>query len=195
MRANVRTAWTLGNVRVKIHPQSEMLPHFRPNGKYASLVQRALDDATDNLYLWRQPEEYFINCTELDTQLIPLAIKLTDALRERVVWGVHSTHRKDVPQLSPFVQPVSSPKSHLLTVELSGSPDQPILERVYTPPVPNDEVPPLPWMDSAKKWPTGRESCKAYWRDHAFYFGHGARGTYVRGSLTNKPPLWWIDLA
>lgn len=105
---------------------------------------------------------------------------------EMVFWAIHRSHKAKVPQPSPFViidRPV--PKTKLLTVELAGMPDSPILARVY----PGDYVPPQPWQKSARFADGGREACVEFWRRHAYIY----QPDLVVANSQSNPPAWFAN--
>jgi hypothetical protein len=122
-----RTNWKLDGKPVLLGEYADLLPYFRPGGAHAPRVQEALNYAPQNFGDW-EPGKNLTTCTELGTIELPsLTVKLIDPQRAQIIWGVHATHRARRPQASPFVQLQTLPKSPLLTIELAGTPEKPIL--------------------------------------------------------------------
>ena len=100
---------------------------------------------------------------------------------ERVLWGTYRFHSANSPQPSPFVE--RKPRTTTsLTIELVGSPERPILTRVYA----GEYAPPLPWQSSVGDCYGGRDASVKFWSNHAF-----AHSTEVLcGDLVDTVPDW-----
>lgn len=147
-----------------LHEKADIRWWLRPS-REGHLVQRVLD----NMAPWDDWEEgaFLIETHKLVGQsFTPTTVEITVS-NAKIVRGIHVEHTARKVGLSPFVDIPDEdlPKTNLLTVEIAGSPESPIITRAY----PGDYVPPLPWMGSARQaYPDGRQTCEMYWRNHAY---------------------------
>ena len=165
--------------RLPIARYADIPYELRPGGPKAELVQRLLETVTP----WRDGDNP-IETRRFDYPIAPMAIPVPSNVR--ITWGVHRGHKARHPQLSPFIEVRSVPQQlkGLLTIELEGSAEQPLLTRAYG----GDYTPPLPWMTSAKDADGGKAACIRFWREHAYLH----RGGLIKpGSTTRTPPAWY----
>jgi hypothetical protein len=165
-----------------------MRQQFKPLHRSADLVQRVLDGVAP----WQEGEDP-IEARELKrTALIPETVRVHDT--SKVIWAVHTAHASRQNELSPFVILDREPITNTLTVELEGTPDSPVVTRVY--PADSNEyyIPPLPWMESADDADGGHEGCVEYWRTHAFIARRRARyGLMAPETRSATPPQWYAN--
>lgn len=172
----------LGN-RVFIPRGAEVSAAFRPgqDGTFVDDVQ----DAIDEIEPWEQGED------PIYTFNLPRAIGATVARLAEVevpVWGVNPHHKARNPGLSPYVllgRDDPRTRTREVTLELAGTPDRPLLTRVY----PGEYMPPLPWMQTARRADGGMDACVRYWRGHAFISKPSNRPLSL--SQTHRPPDWY----
>lgn len=164
-------------------PRTADIPwSLRPYGVYAQDVQSVLNGVEP----WETGEDP-IETEGLDGCPVgPMAVRVPPGCTR--AWGVHVAHKAKTPGLSPFV-PREAPGIEfvrgVITVELTGSPGQPILTRAYG----GEYTPPLPWMTSAGNAPGGRAECLRYWRKYAYVV---SSAVLIRsGTLTTVPPEWF----
>lgn len=183
--------WTYMGARVVATPTADISPNFR--GKDGWLIQQALDGLMDSEQLegdepWRRGEDPIFTL-ELAPEDDRIKTNVTSvALTEPRIWATHKHHTAKRPGDSPFVRWSGRwPMTDRLTIELSGTPDKPILARAYT----GEYRPPLPWMGTASQTPDGGlQASIAYWRTHAYLYGDS-----LAGARKHVPPLWFSNPA
>lgn len=172
-------SFTYQGRRVIIPPTAMILPDFRPEGRYANLVQELLD-AVDP---WKRGEDP-IETLETEELVLPCVAEVKPGMQR--LWGIHYAHWAKTPGLSPFVRHDPTEGRGNVTIELSGTPDKPLLVCAYG----GDYVPPLPWMVSAKRADGGVAACLRFWQSHAYRCL--PRGSNIRpGSMSDTPPAWF----
>lgn len=167
---------------VEIARTADIRRDMRPDGRFASLVQIVLNGTK-----WVPGGP--IETLQFDrAHVLPTAVEVQPGVQR--VWAFHSGHRARHPKKSPFVvQDVSREDIGFVTVELAGTPDEPLLVRAYG----GDYMPPLPWMISAESADGGMQACKEYWLTHAYLLTNYA--LLRQGSIrhTNVPD-WYAAI-
>lgn len=166
--------------------------HFAPAWRYNGAIRRGVQSLLNGIDDW-DPAETDIVVETIDLSGITFAnptvsIPFPGQEPERFFWAVHSHHTARQPGCSPFAQLYGRPdRTNLLTIELAGSPDKPVLARLY----PGDEMMPLPWQTSVRKSgsATDRNESQAYWRTHAFV----AMDNYRLDTVTAQLPSWYAN--
>ena len=182
----VRTDWVYNGRPVMLADRADMPHFFRPGGRRAHHIQKVLDD-TDP---WKPGRDPIVTSTVTWRGQLPTALPIRRGATQ-IVWAVHRGHGEieAEPGLSPFIVVDRSkhPKTLLVTIELAGSIEAPIVTRACV----GDYTPPLPWMESAPDADEGGiDACIAYWRKHAFAVFNLDRITRG-GSIQAEPPPWW----
>jgi len=168
--------FTYKGVKVSIPFTAEIPTDFRPGHQRAGLVQSMLDE----LDPWRGGEDP-IQTNEFDQNFRALVVANDGRLP---FWGVCGWHKAKQPELSPFIDLRSTPRTNLLTIELVDSPKKPRLVRVY----PGDYTPPLPWQKSAHWADGGTQACREFWKKHSYVF---APNRIAHGTRTGSAPHWF----
>ncbi len=169
---------------------AEISRDFLPKGKYAKLVQEALDTCADEVR--RNPQHFDWR----DRRVMDFTLDLEDDGRQieryvvpvapgdRVLFGRYRFHKARSPQESPFVQgrsrPVLAPS---LTIELTRAHGRMMLVRAYG----GEYIPPLPWQASAGNYEGGLARSRDFWLNHAFVMAPCIR---PQGKLNSRPPKW-----
>ncbi len=173
------SGYTYHNNVVKIPRNAEVSSAFRdtPRAIFFSEVQTAINEIES----WEKGEDP-IYTFDIPFDIGARVVQL--AQNEEPLWGVNPYHKARYPQESPYLlldrrDPRATTDE--ATIELSGTPDKPMLIRAY----PGDYMPPLPWMSSAKDADGGREQCLEYWQTHAFMY----RGR--PDELSTQAPDWY----
>lgn len=176
------TSWTYYGARVGVPFAADIPPKFRHDGTWRNAVQRVLNRV--------QPSKdgvlpAVVTCCLSDAAFYRLAASVpVGGIRE---WGVHAGHHARNPGLSPFVRlPYSTPCTSLFTVHLDGTVSKPLVVRAY----PGEEIPPLPWMSSARSSLWRMSDITAYWRTHAYVLCPDG-GPMRPGTQVTKPPAWF----
>lgn len=154
------TTYVYEGRRVEIPRVADVSAQMMPDGLYGALVQATLNGVDP----WER-EQSPIETVEFGGEFIkPMAVPIAG---QEVRWGVHLYHKAAQPQPSPFVEQfdMEAVPTNLLTIELCGTPEKPVLVRAYG----GDYIPPLPWMASAKKADGGLKACWDFWRARAYY--------------------------
>lgn len=168
--------------RVIVPRTAEIRAPFRAGQHGVVLIQEMLD----RLEPWRQGEA--LVCTESfkDEKFSPIVVELRRG--DTVFFAVHRYHTARNPKPSPFIRCKRSlePTSDV-TIELEGSPREPVLTRAY----PGGYIPPLPWQQSARYAVGGLKYCRHFWSTHAFVY----RDRLVRGGHHNVPTPNWAKFS
>lgn len=181
MRTN-GTKWHCLGAPVKMARTADIPNEFRPSGRYAGLVQEVLDGVTS----WKRGEDP-IEMVDFSGQAFrPLTVPIPAG--KSPIWGVHVGHKAKIPGLSPFVRPNGGwPRTNTVTLELAGTPKQPVLIRVYS----GAYTPPLPWMSSARNADGGHDACVEFWRRNAYLLYSGR--LIAPNTTESSPPPWWYS--
>ncbi|MDB5165197.1 MAG: hypothetical protein JWM00_87 [Candidatus Saccharibacteria bacterium] len=162
---------------VKVPATADMPRRYRPDGQFAHLVQKALDQTPK----WSEGDDPIETVVIGRPKVYKTVVPTEGGDR---IWAIHCGHAAKRAQVSPFVQISDQLFTDRLTVELTGTPKSPILVRAY----PGEYMPPLPWMKTASWADGGREACINFWRQHAFVF---AEQLIRKGSQTKRSPEWF----
>ena len=172
--------YTYRENRVFIPPTAEVGRIFMPRGEFGPVVQRVISETSP----WEKGEDPIEEFT-LPKEIGVRVVELSD--RDRPMWGRNPNHKARNIEVSPYVYRADLNSPNLRTVhatlEMVGSPDKPILTRVY----PGEYSPPLPWMQSAKNADGGRDGCIEFWKKHAYIITSMNRPT----ELSPEPPNWY----
>lgn len=172
------------NHKIYIPRHAESTAAFNPrSGIFREIVQNVLDSVEP----WKKNEDP-IETFHLPRRIGARVIAL--ATHEEPLWGINPYHSARTPGLSPYFElgPDDPRKlTDLAALELTGTPDKPILTRIY----PGEYMPPLPWMSSARRADGGLAACTEYWNQHAFIL-RPHRGPE---QLTETPPDWYAPAA
>lgn len=166
---------------ISIPKAAEVSRSFRPaeDAAFALLVQGAIA----KLEPW-EGEEGHIKTFDLHQEIGARVVSIAES--DEVWWRINSYHKAKKPQPSPYVTLSEKDGRHTTTVatlELRGTPEEPILTRVY----PGEYSSPLPWMSSAKAAPGGIPRCEEYWRGHAYAW----RGAKRPAESSLELPPWF----
>ena len=129
------TAYTYKGRRVEVPRVADVSAQMMPDGLYGALVQTTLNGVDP----WERKQAP-IETVEFGGEFIkPMAVPIAG---QEVRWGIHFHHKAAQPGLSPFVEQfdMGAVQTNLLTIELSGTPEKPVLVRAYG----GDYTPPLP---------------------------------------------------
>lgn len=173
------TIWTYHGRKVQVSPYADIPGPLQMGSKYDSLVQRVLQAIEP----WEQGESPH-KTRSVRRRLRQPVILNGDRTPQ---WGIYIGHRFQDVDVSPFVvlkKGEDAPFTNDLTIELSGTPDAPVIDRAYAGPY----QPPLPWENRAN-WETGGvAACVLFWSFYSRVF----RGGRVKGDLSDKPPAWYL---
>lgn len=175
------SVFTYRNVKVSTPRYADIATQYRPQGVLAWAVQAMLDKTTP----WEEGEDPIVTQRFESERIFPISINSTGY---DIQWGIHRSHHATTPKLSPFILSNWYPRGNslgYLTIELDGTPECPLLTRVYG----GEYSPPLPWMASAKNADGGRGFCLGYWKTHAYLNRHGS--LILQGSQTSEAPEWF----
>lgn len=151
----------------------------RPGAPFQELVQETLN-AVDPWEAGQDPIETFSLPVAIGARVVALATS------EVPLWGVNPHHRARTPGVSPYAiidRRDSRGSTTTATLELAGTPDKPVLTRVY----PGEYMPPLPWMSTAKNAPGRMRECVEYWSTHAYIFKNNDTIP-----LSPEAPDWYV---
>lgn len=178
MRQRPQQDWVYNGRRVLIVPSAEIARGFRPHERYGKLVQKLLDGV----------EPWDLKDDPIETtydNLLEMPAIVTRNKGRKPVWGIYTRHTARDPKLSPFVHGSGEIEfTRSLTVELTGTPEQPRLTRVY----PGEYIPPLPWQASSGDAEGGREMCIHFWRNHSYIYDPSV---IKFRKHTNNAPEWY----
>lgn len=172
-------AYTYEGYVVRTVRGTEAKNDFLPGGKFSSLVQQVISGI--------DPWDGYLNLPHKESAEFPGYLFYSQIVRTDEppdYWARYVRHRAAKPGLTPFVRVPSAnpPRTSILSVELIGTVDEPILVRVYS----GSEYLPLPWMASAHGQ---REESIEFWRHHAMA-DDGSR-IIVPGTKRSEPPAWF----
>lgn len=166
---------------LQIPPTADIQGPLWPDGKWGHLVQRLLNQIEP----WNG-RRYVIKTQNFNNKIPPMAVPVE--VNTPLIWGIRRGHKASAPGLSPFAKRrhvvIPPGLKGLITVELCGSPEKPMLPRAYG----GKYTPPLPWMTTARSAPGGKDSCLKYWQNHAYL---GAEWLIRPGTQTYAPPEWF----
>lgn len=173
------TIWTYNGREVRVSPVADIPNALQMGSKYERLVQRALRSVPP----WEEGESPHVT------------VRVRPLLWEPVVlnngrmpkWGIYIGHRFEQVDVSPFLQlpkGEDAPTTHALTIEMSGTPDHPVIERAYA----GQYLPPLPWEHKANWEDGGIAACATFWRLYSRVY----RPKLIKGELRSDPPEWFI---
>lgn len=174
----MRYNWRYRGRRVIVPRTAEIRAPFRPGQSGNALVQQMLDV----LEPWRRGEDPIHTESFEGGSFSPIVVRVGRG--DRVFYAQHRYHTARVVKPSPFVRPRVLPeKTNRLTIELTGTPREPMLVRAY----PGGYIPPLPWQKSARFADGGIEFCRRFWSNHAFvYRDHLVMGNHQTRARSNR---------
>jgi hypothetical protein len=174
-----------------IGPYAEI--HFASTWRHSGELRKHVQALLDEVEEWDPAEtDIVVETVEIAGKTFPnptIPIPFAEGQLQQFFWAVHRSHTARQPGLSPFAKLNSQPdRTNLMTLELAGTPDKPVLARLY----PGEEMMPLPWQSSIRNARSGADkiAAQAYWRTHAFV----AMGNYCRGTVTGVMPVWYQTL-
>lgn len=168
--------WTYRGLEVKVPFSADIPTSFRPGNRHGGLVQQALDATKEP---WNDGDNPIMTIEGLRSRLNSLVVLNLDRVP---VWGFHTGHRARYLELSPFVEWRQDETTRCVTIELSGSSDDPKIERAYA----GEYSPPLPWMISAGGADGGVAYCRWYWA----MYSYSNPGLIRPGTRTDQVPAW-----
>lgn len=169
--------WMYGGRPVIVPPTADIPNEYRYEVGYGAMVQRILNDV--------EPWKFGQSPIETEADL-PFRLKAITVPNEAHTpfWAFHAGHKAAILGLTPFLRVHKVVLTRSLTIELDGSPDFPMLTRVY----PGEYMPPLPWQTSARKADGGMQACLEFWRHNSYIY----RDTLIMGRPTYEPPEWFL---
>lgn len=169
--------WTYNGREVRVSPIADITNALQMGSKYERLVQRALETVP----AWEDGETPHWTITTNRT----LWQTVTPNYGQMPQWGVHRAHRFQNVDVSPFLHVENNTGTRELTIELSGTPNDPVIERAYA----GHYQPPLPWQQNVIWTPDSYRESLAFWR----LFSYVYRERLVISPLYRQPPEWFLD--